>query len=76
MQPTISKDHLWEKIELLNSFQQQTVVAFVDSLLNTQAVVDKRDKRKLLHLSVWSEQEVQLIEAAQDRVNAWQIPTF
>lgn len=76
MQQIISKELVWEKLDLLNAFQQQTVVAFIDSLLKAQTVVEKRDKRSLLNLSIWTEQDLQQIEEAQDRINAWQIPAF
>ena|GEM_PF-1424584 len=64
------------KLDLLNPFQQQIVVAYIDSLLKTQTVVNKRDKRRLLNLSVWTEQDLQPIEEAQARINAWQLPAF
>ena len=76
MQQIISKEQLWAKLGLLHPFQQQTVVAFIDSLLKTQTVVDKRDKSGLLTLSVWTEQDLQPIKEAQDRINAWQLPVF
>ena len=76
MQQIISKEQLWEKIELLNPFQQQTVVALIDALLITQTLVGKRDKTRLLTVSAWSEQDIQPIDAAQDRINAWQLPAL
>lgn len=76
MQQTISKEQLWEKLEQLNLFQHQTVVALIDSLLKTQTVAGKRDKSRLLNVSVWSESDVQQIEEVQNRINAWQLPVF
>lgn len=76
MQQIISKEQLWAKLNLLNSFQQQTVVALIDALLKTQTTVEKRDKSRLLTLSVWTEQDLQPIEEAQARINAWQLPAF
>jgi len=76
MQQSISKEQLWAKLDLLNAFQQQTVVAYIDSLLKTQTAVDKSDKSRLLTLSVWTEQDLQPIEEAQARINAWQLPVF
>ena len=67
MQQAISKDQLWTKLEQLNPFQQQTVMALIDSLLSTQTVIQQRDKASLLNLSVWTEEDLQLIEEAQDR---------
>ena len=76
MQEIISKEQLWEKVNRLPPFLQQTVVIFVDSLLKTQTLVNKRDKRRLLTLSVWCEEDIQPIEEAQNRINAWQLPVF
>lgn len=63
-------------LEQLNLFQQQTVLAFIDSLANTQPTVGKRDKSQLLNLSIWTEEDIQSIQEAQDRINAWQLPTY
>jgi hypothetical protein len=76
MQQIISKKQLWEKLGQLNPLLQQTVIVFIDSLLETQTTVDQRDKRRLLALSVWNDEDVQRIEEAQDRVNAWQLPAY
>lgn len=74
MQQTISREHLWNKLDLLDPLQQETVVALIDSLLEAQPVAGKRDKRRLLALSVWTEQDIQQIEDAQDWINEWQLP--
>jgi flagellar biosynthesis regulator FlaF len=70
MQQLISKEQLWEKIDQLNPTLQQIVVRFIDSLLKTQTTVNKRDRSSLLKVSVWSEEDIQRIEEAQDRINA------
>ena len=62
MQQFISKEQLWEKIDRLNPSLQQTVVSFIDSLLKTQTTVNKRDKSSLLKVSVWSEEDIQLLQ--------------
>lgn len=76
MQQAISKEQLWEKLNLLDPFQQQTVLSLINSLLQAQPAVGKRDKRQLLTLSVWTDEDIQRIEETQDRINAWQLPTF
>jgi hypothetical protein len=75
MTPVISKEQLWNKIERLDRVQQETVVAFIDSLIETRAV-EKPDKRRLLMVSAWTEEDIQQIENAQDRLNEWQLPIF
>ena len=64
------------KLDLLTVWQQQMVVGLIDSLLEAQPAIDKRDKNRLLFLSLWSEQDIQQIEEAQDKVNEWQLPQF
>lgn len=76
MQQTISKQQLLEKIDHLNPFLQQTVSTFIDGLLRTQTTIAKRDKSRLLAISVWSDEDIQPIEEAQGRINAWQLPVF
>ena len=76
MQSMISKEQLLEKIDLLNPSLQQIVAAFVDGLLKTQSTVAKRDKSRLLSVSVWSDEDIQPIQEAQNRINAWQLPVF
>lgn len=76
MQQAISKEQLWEKLEQLTLFQQQTVLAFIDSLVNSQPTAGKRDKSQLLNLSIWTEADIQPIQEAQERINAWQLPTY
>lgn len=76
MQQAISKEQLWEKLNLLDPFQQQAVLNLINSLAEAQSAAAKRDKRRLLALSVWSDEDIQRVEEAQDRINAWQLPTF
>jgi hypothetical protein len=75
MQRMHSKEELWRKLEKLDAVQQETVVAFIDSLLAAQAA-DKRDKQQLLAVTVWTVQDIEQIEEAQDQINQWQLPTF
>jgi len=76
MQSVIAREQLWEKLNLLNNWQQKMVFGLIDSLLEVQSTVDKRDKKRLLSLSVWAEQDIERIEEAQGKVNEWQLPQF
>ena len=69
MQHTISKEQLWEKLNLLDPFQQQSIVTLIDSLLKTRANSEERDKRRLLTLSTWTEEDIQVIKETQKRIN-------
>lgn len=74
MQQLVTPKHLWEQFGQLNLSQQKEVVAFIESLLTSEPPKVRRDKRTLLQLSVWSEDDVARIEEVQDRINAWDIP--
>ena len=74
MQQIITREQLWERIGQLDPFQQQSVVAFIDSLVKPKTPAGKRDKRALLSLSVWTDEDIAQIEEAQDRINAWTFP--
>lgn len=66
---------LWYKFELLDEVQQEMVLAFVDSLIATHSA-DKVDKKELLTVSVWGEEDSQQVTDAQDQINQWQVPQF
>ncbi len=61
-QQGITKEQLWEKLGLLDPFQQQSVADFIDSLLKPKMLAGKRDKQELLTLSVWTDEDVAQIE--------------
>ena len=76
MEGVIAREQIWKKLELLNIWQQQMVVALIDSLVEVQSAAARRDKNRLLSLSIWTEQGIQQIEEAQKKVNAWQLPRY
>ncbi len=63
MQQGINREQLWAKLSQLDPFQQQSVAAFIDSLLKPQTPAPKRSKQELLALSVWSDEDLAQIEA-------------
>ena len=69
MQQLITREQLWERLGQLDPFQQQSVVAFIDSLLKPKTLAGKRDKRELLSLSVWTDEDIAWIQETQDRIN-------
>ena len=75
MQDVNLKRKLWYKFELLDEVQQEMVLAFVDSLIATHSA-DKVDKKELLTVSGWGEEDSQQVTDAQDQINQWQVPQF
>ena len=58
MEGVIAREQIWKKLELLNIWQQQMVVALIDSLVEVQSAAARRDKNRLLSLSIWTEQDI------------------
>jgi hypothetical protein len=73
---TITREQIWEKLDRLDSFQQQSVVAFIDSLLQPKTPTVPRDKSWLLALSAWTDEDIARVHKAQDEINAWHFPAF
>jgi hypothetical protein len=69
MQSIITREQLWERLGQLDPFQQQSVVAFIDSLQNPKTPAGKRDKSRLLALSVRTDEDVARIQDTQNRIN-------
>lgn len=76
MQNLIAWEQLWEKLDLLSGWQQQLVLRLINSLLDAQPAAGRRDKERLLSLSVWSDEDIHRIEEAQAKVNEWRLPQF
>ena len=74
VQPTITREQIWERLGKLDSFQQQNFVTFIDSLLQPKTPAVQRDKSWLLALSVCTDEDVARVHKAQDEINAWNIP--
>ena len=45
-------------------------------MLRTKVNGQKRDKSALLNLSVWDDDDIQVIEDTQRRINEWRLPDF
>lgn len=74
MQQLVTPKQIWKQFGQLSPSQQKEVAIFIESLLTSEPPKVKRDRRPLLQLSVWSEDDIARIEEAQDRINAWNIP--
>jgi hypothetical protein len=74
MQQGMTREQLWDKLSQLDRFQQQTVANFIDSLLKPDSATNRRNKKDLLALSVWTDEDFAQIQEAQARINAWSFP--
>lgn len=55
---------LEQKIEMLDQDGQQKVSHFIDFLLDRQSDSRRQNRESLLQTSVWSENDIQMIEEA------------
>jgi hypothetical protein len=74
MQSGMTREQLWEKLDQLDPFQQQSVADFVEFLLRLKVPAGKRSKKELLALSVWTDEDIAQIQEAQGGINAWNFP--
>jgi hypothetical protein len=74
MQHSMTREQLWDKLGQLDPFQQQSVADFVEFLLRTKTPAGKRNKKELLTLSVWTDEDIAQIQEVQDGINAWNFP--
>lgn len=65
-----------EKLKLLNAGQIQTVIAFVDRLIREKSVSLDEKRNKLLAVSVWSDEDILMIEQVQESYDRWNLPAL
>ena len=63
------------KYNLLDSFRRKEVIDFIDFLLNKNTKQVGQDKtgykKKILKVSVWSEDDIDLLIQNQEKFNQW-----
>ncbi len=77
--PIIAIDEqITQKVHQLNAQQKQVVSEFVDVLLKSNSPTARTEKElsRLLDISIWSENDIQEIERAQQNFNSWTIQEF
>lgn len=65
-----------QKVVRLDPIQKQTVSSFIDFLLSRQVESPSARKSALLEISVWDDQAIAAIQDAEQKINAWTLPTF
>ncbi len=72
----VTQEQLWAQFDQLDPQQREEVTALIESFLAEDVSSRRRrDKQNLLTLSTWGEEDLASIQEAQDKINAWQIPT-
>lgn len=65
---------LVQKIDMLDQDGQEKVSDFIDFLLSRQSDSPQRNRESLLQTSVWSEDDIQVIEEAGQEWAKWPNP--
>jgi hypothetical protein len=66
-----------QKFEVLPENAKKEVDDFIDFLLQKRPPRKKKlDKKKLLEISQWTEEDIKAIEEAGKEINKWQLETF
>jgi hypothetical protein len=66
-----------QKFEVLPESAKIEVADFIDFLLQKRPPGRKKpDKKKLLEISEWSEEDIKAIEDAGKEINKWKLETF
>lgn len=76
MLKVISSSQLYEKFDLLNTLQKETVYKFIEFLISKNTIESEKKKCILLKTSVWSQEDIKYIEDAQKDISRWTINTF
>lgn len=74
---TLTSDSIIRKFEILPEAAKREVSDFIDFLIQKRKPVKKKiNKKKLLEVSCWSDEDIQAIEDAGKEINKWQPETF
>jgi hypothetical protein len=74
---SITLDTVKQKFEVLPESAKKEVSDFIDYLLQKRPSRKKKlDKKKLLEISQWTNEDIKAIEEAGKEINKWQLETF
>ena len=74
---SVTAETVMQKFEVLPESAKKEVADFIDRLLKKRPSRKKKlDKKKLLEISQWTEEDIKAIEEAGKEINKWQLETF
>ncbi|HLP62778.1 MAG TPA: DUF2281 domain-containing protein [Candidatus Deferrimicrobium sp.] len=74
---SVTLDAVIQKFEILPESAKKEVADFIDFLLQKRLSRKKKtDKKMLLEISQWTEEDIKAIEDAGKEINKWQLETF
>lgn len=74
---SVTSDTILQKFNILPENAKKEVADFIDFLIQKKKPVKKKlNKKKLLEVSCWSNEDIKAIEDAGKEINKWQPETF
>ncbi len=74
---SVSFETLVNKFEILPEQAKKEAYDFIEFLIEKRVPKKKKiDKRKLLEVSCWSDEDIEAIEEAGRALNQWNLETF
>lgn len=74
---SVTSDTILQKFNILPENAKKEVADFIDFLIQKKKPVKKKlNKKKLLEVSCWSNEDIEAIEDAGKEINKWQPETF
>ena len=74
---SVSSETIMQKFEILPESAKKEVSDFIDFLIQKSKPRKKKiDKKKLLEISCWNDEDIKAIEDAGKEINKWQLETF
>jgi hypothetical protein len=74
---SLTLDAVIQKFEILPESAKREVADFIDFLLQKKFSRKKKiDKKMLLEISQWTEEDIKAVEDAGKEINKWQLETF
>ena len=74
---SVTAETVMQKYKVLPESSQREVVDLID-ILHKKCLSRKKniDKKKLLEISQWTDEDIKAIEEAGKEINQWQLETF
>jgi len=74
---SVTSETVIQKFEILPESAKRQVTDFIDFLLQKRSPRKKKiDKKMLLEISQWTEEDIKAIKDAGKEINKWQLETF
>ncbi len=74
---SVTSETIIQKFEILPEHAKREVSDFIDFLIQKKRHIKKKiDKKKLLEISCWDDEDIKAIEDAGKEINKWKLEAF